>query len=142
MNWGNRKLVDFGKHVGKPEAWNPNERDQQPQNILNPRQDHLESLQSKVVRCGSGHPRCLVELLMLWDLYFLIFSKLEISSQRTQTTDSHSEWVLREAESTTGLAPWEIEEETEDERQARYAREADEMKLKWDARQEAQVKWI
>ncbi|CAE7797383.1 unnamed protein product [Symbiodinium sp. CCMP2456] len=39
-----------------------------------------------------------------------------------------------EAESTTGLAPWEIEEETEDERQARYAREADEMKLKWDAR--------
>lgn len=39
-----------------------------------------------------------------------------------------------EAESTTDLAPWEIEEETEDERQARYAREADEMKLKWDAR--------
>ncbi|CAE7244545.1 unnamed protein product [Symbiodinium sp. CCMP2592] len=42
--------------------------------------------------------------------------------------------MLRQAESTTGLAPWEIEEETEDERQARYAREADEMKLKWDAR--------
>eukprot|EP00438_Fugacium_kawagutii_P018506 Skav201479 [mRNA] locus=scaffold828:79482:88764:- [translate_table: standard] len=42
---------------------------------------------------------------------------------------------MAQAESTTGLAPWEIEEETEDERQARYAREADEMKLKWDARQ-------
>ncbi|CAJ1423513.1 unnamed protein product [Effrenium voratum] len=39
-----------------------------------------------------------------------------------------------EAESTTGLAPWEIDEETEEERQARYTREADEMKLKWDAR--------
>jgi len=40
-----------------------------------------------------------------------------------------------EAESKTdNLAPWEIEEETEDERQERYAREADEMKLKWDAR--------
>ncbi|CAE8610550.1 unnamed protein product [Polarella glacialis] len=40
-----------------------------------------------------------------------------------------------ETESKTGsLAPWEIDEETEDERQARYAREADEMKLKWDAR--------
>lgn len=39
-----------------------------------------------------------------------------------------------EAESETGLAPWEIEEETEEERQARYKREAEEMKLKWDAR--------
>jgi len=39
-----------------------------------------------------------------------------------------------EMETKTGLAPWEIEEETEDERQARYAREAEEMKLKWDAR--------
>jgi len=39
-----------------------------------------------------------------------------------------------EMETKTGLAPWEIEEETEDERQARYKREAEEMKLKWDAR--------
>lgn len=39
-----------------------------------------------------------------------------------------------EMESKTGLAPWEIEEETEEERQARYKREAEEMKLKWDAR--------
>jgi len=39
-----------------------------------------------------------------------------------------------ETETTTNLAPWEIEEETEAERQDRYAREADEMKLKWDAR--------
>jgi len=39
-----------------------------------------------------------------------------------------------EMETETGLAPWEIEEETEDERQARYKREAEEMKLKWDAR--------
>lgn len=39
-----------------------------------------------------------------------------------------------EAETTTDLAPWEIDEETEEERQDRYTREADEMKLKWDAR--------
>lgn len=39
-----------------------------------------------------------------------------------------------EAETKTNLAPWEIDEETEDERQERYSREADEMKLKWDAR--------
>eukprot|EP00930_Biecheleria_cincta_P055323 TRINITY_DN41650_c0_g1_i1.p1 TRINITY_DN41650_c0_g1~~TRINITY_DN41650_c0_g1_i1.p1 ORF type:complete len:422 (-),score=101.13 TRINITY_DN41650_c0_g1_i1:171-1253(-) len=39
-----------------------------------------------------------------------------------------------EAETETNLAPWEIDEETEEERQERYSREADEMKLKWDAR--------
>jgi len=32
------------------------------------------------------------------------------------------------------IAPWEIAEETEEEKQARYKREAAEMKLKWDAR--------
>lgn len=39
-----------------------------------------------------------------------------------------------ETKSTTDLAPWEIDEETEEERQERYTREAEEMKLKWDAR--------
>lgn len=39
-----------------------------------------------------------------------------------------------ETKSKTDLAPWEIEEETEEERQERYTREAEEMKLKWDAR--------
>lgn len=38
------------------------------------------------------------------------------------------------AESATDVAPWEVEEETEPERQERYKREADEMKMKWDAR--------
>lgn len=37
-------------------------------------------------------------------------------------------------ETKTNLAPWELDEETEEEKQDRYKREADEMKLKWDAR--------
>ena len=36
---------------------------------------------------------------------------------------------------------WISEQETEDERQARYAREADEMKLKWDARHGKSQSW-
>merc|ERR1719464_1089496 len=39
-----------------------------------------------------------------------------------------------EMETETDLAPWELDEETEEEREARYKREAEEMKLKWDAR--------
>jgi len=53
-----------------------------------------------------------------------------LRKQTHKSTSVRATTVEREAE----VAPWEVEEETEEERQARYKREAEEMKLKWDAR--------